>query len=64
MKRYLKDYVLTATKVEEAIYDCFKHKWRRKDVTYFLAEYQMKEGDDIHEVAKEIRKTIYYLYQV
>ena len=60
MKRYLKDYALTATKVEEAIYDCFKHKWRRKDVAYFLAEYQMKEGDDIHEVAKEIRKTIYY----
>lgn len=47
MKRYLKDYVLTVGKVEDAIYDCLKNKWRRRDVSYFLAEYMMKDDEDI-----------------
>ena len=60
MKRYLKNYVLTTNKVEEAIYDCLKNKWRRKDVSYFLAEYMMNDGDDIHDVARYCRKIAYY----
>ena len=53
MKRYLKDYVLTTNKVEEAIYDCLKNKWRRKDVSYFLAEYMMNDGDDFDDKVRE-----------
>lgn len=56
MKRYLKDYILTVGKVEEAIYDCLKHKWKRKDVSYFLASYMKKPGENIHNVAKYCRK--------
>lgn len=60
MKRYLKDYVLTTNKIEEAIYDCLKRKWKRKDVAYFLASYMTKEGEDIHEVAKYCLKFARY----
>ena len=58
MKRYLKDYVLTVGKVEDAIYDCLKNKWRRRDVSYFLAEYMMKDDEDIHSVARRYRITV------
>ena len=60
MKRYLKNYVLTIGDVEASIYDCLKHKWRRKDVSYFLAEYMKKDGDDIHKVARYCRKIAYH----
>lgn len=60
MKRYLKNYALTVGDVEAAIYDCLKHKWRRKDVSYFLAEYMKKDGDDIHKVARYCRKIAYH----
>ena len=60
MKRYLKDYVLTTSKIEEAIYDCLKRKWRRKDVAYFLASYMAEEGDDIHEIIAYCRKKARY----
>lgn len=60
MKRYLKDYTLTVGDIEAAIYDCLKHKWRRKDVSYFLAEYMMKEGDNKHKVAEYCRKIAYH----
>ena len=60
MKRYLKDYVLTVGKVEDAIYDCLKNKWRRRDVSYFLAEYMMKDDEDIHSVARRCKKIAYY----
>ncbi len=69
MKRYLKDYILTVGKVEDAIYDCLKHKWKRKDVSYFLAEYMKKPGENIHDVARyckraaRYRETRYLLYE-
>lgn len=55
MKRYLKNYTLTVDRVEEAIYDCLKHKWKRKDVSYFLAEYSGETGN-IHVIAKRCRE--------
>lgn len=56
MKTYLKDYKLTIDLVEQAIYDCLTHKWKRKDVSYFLAEYEMTEGENLHVVAKRCRE--------
>lgn len=56
MKTYLKDYNLTIDTVEQAIYDCLHHKWKRKDVSYFLAEYEMKPDENIHIVAKKCRR--------
>ena len=56
MKTYLKDYNLTIDSVEQAIYDCLHHKWKRKDVSYFLAEYKMKPDENIHAVAKRCRR--------
>ena len=52
MKRYLKDYILTINKVEEAIYDCFKRKWKRKSVAYFLADYFVTDETDKDKVAQ------------
>ena len=56
MKTYLKDYNLSVERVEEAIYDCLRRKWKRTDVSYFLAEYHKKPCDNLHKVAKECKK--------
>ena len=69
MKRYLKNYILTVDKVEEAIYDCLRHKWKRTDVSYFLAAYYECDGKNIHERAKickeyaKSKETRYKLYE-
>lgn len=69
MKTYLKDFKLTVEFVEESIFDCLRHKWKRKDVSYFIAEYYMKPGENIHTVAKrcrelaEFKETRYLLYE-
>lgn len=69
MKRYLKNYILTVDKVEEAIYDCLRRKWKRTDVSYFLAAYYECAGKNIHERAKickeyaGTKETRYMLYE-
>ena len=69
MKRYLKNYILTVDKVEEAIYDCLRRKWKRTDVSYFLAAYYECDGKNIHERAKickeyaKSKETRYKLYE-
>lgn len=69
MKRYLKDYCLTIEDVEIGIFAYLKNKWKRKDVSYFLAEYCIQGGEDIHEAARRCRKlarkaaTRHFLYE-
>ena len=69
MKRYLKDYCLTIEDVEIGIFAYLKNKWKRKDVSYFPAEYCIQEGEDIHEAARRCRElarkaaTRHFLYE-
>ena len=76
MKRYLRKFEFTEKFVVDSILECLSHKtgkiirWKRKDTSYFLADYYIKgnytEKINIHEVANFIRKDIdnnFFFYQ-
>lgn len=76
MKRYLRKFEFTEKFVVDSILECLSYKtgkiirWKRKDTSYFLADYYIKgnytEKINIHEVANFIRKDIdnnFFFYQ-
>lgn len=76
MKRYLRKFEFTEKFVVDSMLECLSHKtgkiirWKRKDTSYFLADYYIKgnytEKINIHEVANFIRKDInnnFFFYQ-
>ncbi|MBM6879313.1 RNA-directed DNA polymerase [[Clostridium] spiroforme] len=63
MKRYCINFKYTPDFIEKSMMECLKTKWKRKDVSYFLAEYGQKLGFydinfDKHIVARSIQKKI------
>lgn len=63
MKRYCIDFEFNDKYIEQCILECLCNKWKRKDVSYFLAEYGQKLGVfdinfDKHIIAKTINKYI------
>lgn len=64
MKRYLKGFKFTLSFVRNRIYKCLDTKrWTRKDTSYFLARYYIKQNNsslNLHEVARELRKLAFY----
>ena len=59
MKRYLKHFEISVDFIEDAITECLKTKWRRRDTSFFLAGYSLKFGfcnETIEMIASECHK--------
>lgn len=62
MKRFCKDFVFTQEYIEKCLSDCLKRRWRRTDVSYFLAKYAVKHklsSKSLHETAKALHDYVY-----
>lgn len=62
MKRFCKDFVFTQEYIEKCLSDCLKRRWRRTDVSYFLAKYAVKHklsGKSLHDTAKALHDYVY-----
>ena len=47
MKRYNIDFKYTPFFIEECIYSCLSTRWKRRDVSYFFAEYVLAHNYNV-----------------
>lgn len=62
MKRYCKNFEFTEDFIKKSLLNCLKKRWKRKDVSFFLAEYAISCGlcseYDLKTLARMIRENI------
>ena len=62
MKRYNIDFKYTPLFIEECIYSCLSTRWKRRDVSYFFAEYVLAHNYNVkvdkHLIASRIHNLL------